>query len=606
MPQREESVYSFFRNMSAMDKFIDEWYDKALAAGQGFKTEAEREAYIESLGDPEDHPMFITDPEKLAKHPLTEAFRQLNEEDKTKYELVIMYKEEANDLIKKSDKKSLREAITRYTHALTFIEPAIAELKEHHNLSESFSKTNISPEVSRTETKPAVNPFLSFAGDSLDVSQVETKKATIKADMEGYAGESVLTFEEIRRKGQMREEKIKKQAERVTLAIIEQTRSQLLGNRAMAHLSLKNYGSCIKDCDVALYFWPQNIKAYYRKCKALLGLHRYQPCVDAAIACRKACIDVNDHYSPSEADQKAYQEVEKIVMEAKEQLKRQERDRLRIVVAQEKRRREILNVYQLCTGSKYHMQLGVPPGARPRSASNLTQKQIPGQVAKRNISSNTRSYVESNEEDAPEDSDSKKADRRKADSKYLQQLEHQCPFVDPEEPTNLRFPAVFLYPQHNQLDVIQGCGAENMLVDYIAQMFPEIEEGHDGSAAPWDHANEYVASKLICYIHLNGSESRVESAQEWLSYFDDSSPCPDDAPIGRSMVFDRDKFCQLHLGCTIGQILSCEGHVVPAGLLHVLVFVNNSATHKRFLQTARKNLAQMYTLMPNGIVSQQL
>ena len=116
--------------MSAMDNFIDEWYDKALAAGQGFKSEAERKAYIDSLGDPEDHPMFATDPDKLAAHPLTEAFRQLNEEDKTQYELVIVYKEEANDLMKRGDKKGWREAVVRYTHSLTFIEPAIAALKE--------------------------------------------------------------------------------------------------------------------------------------------------------------------------------------------------------------------------------------------------------------------------------------------------------------------------------------------------------------------------------------------------------------------------------------------------------------------------------------------
>jgi hypothetical protein len=116
--------------MSAMDNFIDEWYDKALAAGQGFKTEAERQAYIESLGDPEDHPMFATDPDKLSSHPMTEAFRQLNEEDKTQYELVIMYKEEANDLMKKGNKQGWRDAVVRYTHSLTFIEPAIATLKE--------------------------------------------------------------------------------------------------------------------------------------------------------------------------------------------------------------------------------------------------------------------------------------------------------------------------------------------------------------------------------------------------------------------------------------------------------------------------------------------
>ena len=34
-----------------MDNYIDEWYDAALAQGQGFKSEEDRQAYIASLGD---------------------------------------------------------------------------------------------------------------------------------------------------------------------------------------------------------------------------------------------------------------------------------------------------------------------------------------------------------------------------------------------------------------------------------------------------------------------------------------------------------------------------------------------------------------------------
>jgi len=641
-----------------MDNFIDEWYDKALAAGQGFKSEADRQAYIESLGDPEDHPMFSTDPEKIANHPLADAFRQLNEEDKTQYELTIMYKEEANDLMKRGDKKGWRDAVVRYTHALTFIEPAIATMNEQDNDTDTptnganaaeeeeeielksqsvlefeaqqrvfevqheaeQARTNaLELELARARANPAhtsgtkpakADAGLSFAGDSTDLSGVQAKKMEAIRGMEGYAGEKVLTFEEVRHKAQMREKKIKMQAAGVTLAIIEQTRSQILANRAMAQLSLKNYGMCIKDCDVALYFWPQNIKAYYRKCRSLCALHRYELCVDAGAACAGAAGD-----PPSAADQKALEEVGKVVLEAKEHIKRIERDRLRGVIANEKRKKEIVQVYEACTGPQYGIRLGVPPGMPPRGTLAATVNgKTELQSYKKNMSSNTRSYIEEGDSDEDVSTDAMKAARRKADSKYLQQLEHQYPFVDPEEPTQLRFPAVFLYPQHNQLDIIQGCAAGNMLVDYLAHMFPEVEGAAAGSAASWDATNEYVVSKLICYVHLNGSESRVESAQEWLSYYDKDSVCPADATCAgagagtapRNLTYDRDKFCQVHLGCTIGQILACEEHIVPAGLLHVLVFVNKSKTHKRFLQTARKSGAQMYTLMPGGALKQQL
>jgi len=653
--------------MSVMDNYIDAWYDAALAAGQGFKSEAERQAYIDSLGDPEDHPMFCTDPEKIAKHPLADAFRQLNEEDKTQYELVIMYKEEANDLMKRGDKKGWRDAVVRYTHALTFIEPAIAAMNEEdkdsntstdgiknaagagtgaveeievksqsvlqfehkqrafeaqqeaeqartHALEQELARARANP-AHTSGTKPVkADPSLSFDADCADLSGIEAKKAEAIKGMEGYAGEKVLTFEEVRHKAQMREKKIKMQAAGVTLPIIEQTRSQILTNRSLAQLSLKNYGMCIKDCDVALYFWPQNIKAYYRKCKALCALHRYELCVDAGETCRKVCDAKGADAAlllPA-ADQKALLEVDKVMSEAREQLKRIERDRLRVLVANEKRKKEIVHVYESCTGAQYRMQLGVPPGMPPRGtlASALNGK-ADLQAYKKNMSSNTRCYIEEGDSDGDDDAstDAMKTARRKADSKYLQQLEHQYPFVDPEAPAQLRFPAIFLYPQHNQLDIVQGCSAENMLVDYLTDMFPEIEDAQAESAAPWDVANEYVASKLICYIHMNGSESCVETAQEWLSYYDKDSVCPvglaGNSP-GRSLTFDKDKFCQVHLGCTVGQILACEGHIVPAGLLHVLVFVNKSKTHKRFLQTARKSRAAMFSLLPSGVLKEQL
>ena len=59
-----------------------DWIDEALKSGQGFKSEEEKQTYLASLGDPFDHPLFCTDPNKLAQHPLTEGLRQIKEEDK--------------------------------------------------------------------------------------------------------------------------------------------------------------------------------------------------------------------------------------------------------------------------------------------------------------------------------------------------------------------------------------------------------------------------------------------------------------------------------------------------------------------------------------------
>lgn len=55
----------------------------------------------------------------------------------------------------------------------------------------------------------------------------------------------------------------------------------LLVNRAMAHLGLANYRSCVQDCGAALRINNQNTKAFYRSAKALLALGRLQEADDA-------------------------------------------------------------------------------------------------------------------------------------------------------------------------------------------------------------------------------------------------------------------------------------------------------------------------------------
>ena len=103
---------------------MDDWYDRALAAGFGFKSEEEKQEYIKSIGDPMKHPLFAQTTEDLEGHPLTEAFRVLREEDKTLVELAEMYKEEGNQWIKKSTKKDYEAAFDRYSHALTYLDKA--------------------------------------------------------------------------------------------------------------------------------------------------------------------------------------------------------------------------------------------------------------------------------------------------------------------------------------------------------------------------------------------------------------------------------------------------------------------------------------------------
>lgn len=639
--------------MSAMDNYIDEWYDAALASGQGFKTPEERQAYIDSLGDPEEHPMFATDPDKLAAHPLTDAFRQLNEEDRTKYELVIMYKEEGNSLMKKGDKGGFREAVMRYTHALSFIEPALAEIQEvsaapaSNDATEEIKSASVlaferqqqkyaeekaaydafeadqeakialarRAEGHEAGTKPIkvdiskkkptaatnTNPLLNLDDIATDSTpeQIRAKKAEVVAAMEDYQGEKVLTFEEVVKRSEQRNAKIADQAGisvQVTPETVNQTRSQILGNRAMAQLSLKNYGSCVRDCHVAIYYWPHNYKAHYRKCKALAALHKYQMVMDAIDVCQKL-YDATSAQATS-ADTKAFAEVQKIGEIAREQLKKQERTRLKAVVAAEKKKQTLLEVFRVCSTS-YGVKFGVPTGVAPAGSKAATS------YDSKSFKSSSSSYLG----DSDEGEDIQPRRTVATDVRYLQQLENTTPFLDPEGSGDMRFPTIFLYPQYNQLDIIQAAEPQNMIVDYLAHMFPEIEAGNAGSAAPWDILNEYVVSKLVCYVHLNGGQGgTIHSEKEWLSYFDSSTVLTKEeiAVAAGSIESSADSFCHVHLGCTVGQVLRADKHVLPGGLLHVLVFVNKSKAHKKFLQTCRRHRAEMYRLSPSGEMTKQL
>ena len=111
--------------MAEWDNVIDDWYDQALANGQGFKSEEEKKAYLDSLGDPLDHPMFATSAEQIARHPLGDAFRLLKEEDKTAYELAVMYKDEGNEFMRGKTSEDYRNAIDKYDQALPFVPPYI-------------------------------------------------------------------------------------------------------------------------------------------------------------------------------------------------------------------------------------------------------------------------------------------------------------------------------------------------------------------------------------------------------------------------------------------------------------------------------------------------
>ena len=213
---------------------LDDWYDNALKAGQGFKSDKEREDYIKSIGDPMMHPLFAENTEDLEGNPLAEALRALREEDKTPIEIATMYKEEGNDWLKKGDKKSLHEAYDRYTHAINVLD-GIAQ-------AAVSGASTFNPTTGET-TAPKIHDEGRSTIASLYPSELQPREDRQNSMLSKDMNEEELML-----------------------------RSQIFSNRAMVSLSLMDYGSCIRDADSSILHWQKNIKAHYRKCKSLGNL----------------------------------------------------------------------------------------------------------------------------------------------------------------------------------------------------------------------------------------------------------------------------------------------------------------------------------------------
>lgn len=509
--------------MDAALAALSNWYDDALKSGMGFKNADERQAYINSLGDPEKHPMFATNTEDLEGHPYVEALRAIREEDKSNFDLAVMYKDEGNEWMKKTDKKSLTEAVDRYTHALGLVEKA----------------------------------------------QQDSDKSK----------EDVMKL-----------------------------KSQILGNRAQAHLTLGNLGSAKRDCFLSIACWPENIKSHYRLCKALYLLKQYELChkaCTAALAIDENAKDIKTLMEKSDADWET-------LRAGKERALTATFNSMNAVWK---------SVWDLANAADLKVALGYCP-------SNVSE---PTQL----VGVWPKITMEASEEDPTV----------------------RIPVIS--------WPMILLYPQYNKFDIIPDANVDAMLAEYLVTVFPERDE-EDPSYRPveWDASGEYVASNLVVYLQYEGSTScneRCSTFAQWQlacleNYASSLSGTVDSVNFGlRSIGMEAavsasaatsnvpqfesiEQFLQqrvnrenrlaaakktqlpvaspseggnrtpgvfeVHLGCTLRRILtsSLEGnrvrHILPRGVLSLIIFPRGSKAHKKFLKTLQDDGLSVEPLNP--------
>lgn len=480
--------------MSAGGEEEEDWIDMALKAGQGFKSEQEKEEYMKAIGDPFKHPMFATSAEDLAGNPLADAIRALKEEDKTLVQIAVMYKDEGNLLLKKKTPEAYTEAFSSYTDALSFVDQAV----------EAREAGSESPEDSQ-----------------------------------------------------------------VDLGLLK---SQILSNRALVCLNKKNYGSCIRDASDSIVAWSLNVKAHYRKAKAWLELRRYEDCVEA---CRVAesMIASGDMADISALAAKAREEMALAAAAA-----RQREERLDALRVEWTKAWEDISSFNMTLSSL---------SKKKKTASDPVAAGATGKICLGFALNDTPSQL------------------------------LEC-YPSKDESGLLAFPVLLLYPQHNQLDVIQSAGISNLLAEYLAEMFPELEAGVE--AVPWDVRKEYQVSSLVAYVLLQTSP-QISSCPEWLESCLDRR-CAEGLEGSEAAESSRKKqaervstfestaqtktYVEVHLGCSLQQLMQIPGYVVSGGIVTLVVYVRGNQSHTDFLSTLRADRSVLLKLQPHGVISKIL
>jgi hypothetical protein len=330
---------------------------------------------------------------------------------------------------------------------------------------------------------------------------------------------------------------------------IDLSKSQLLGNRALTSLSLLNYGSCIKDCDVAIKLWVKNMKAHYRRIKSLIAIKKYQLALDACNEVIEIFKGDNENMTDIIAfKEKCSTEVSKLLV------KKIEAD---AKLAQESTKWN--DAWQLCQANKVRL------GSHPQILESI--KSI-------KTAFHNQSIIPYREEGSRDE----------------------------------KWPVLFLYPQYNEIDVVLGVDKSDMLVMHLAQMFPEIEDSNPNPCVAWDAANEYHVSNFAVYIEVDNTfeiktrEEWVQSCEEIYYLFDNIDSYDDgDIDLRNSMkerIEEREskykklntklsKHYEVHLGCTFNRMLQCAEHYIHGGLLKILVYIKGNSCHNKFLAEHR-------------------
>jgi tetratricopeptide (TPR) repeat protein len=240
---------------------------------------------------------------------------------------------------------------------------------------------------------------------------------------------------------------------------LDDVKSTLYANAAMAHMQLKNWGHVRDDSTKALAFNQNNVKAWYRLAKAHDMLQNWEAAGDAI----ESGLAVE-----GESENKDLKKLEKLLEQKIQKARRARQQRER---ARAERVSRVKEVWKWCKES------GIRLGRVPLVA--------------------TVTDDEENNDDAEE-------------SRWHNHLPHTGCLPIRSSNGEWSWPCMFVYPSHLQSDFVESFGESEMLALRMAELFPELEDEVDETAIPWDYNNEFVCSKLTVYFEVHCTEGHNE------------------------------------------------------------------------------------------------
>lgn len=246
-----------------------------------------------------------------------------------------------------------------------------------------------------------------------------------------------------------------------TEAELDDIKSTICSNIALAHTMLSNWGHVRDECKKALIFNDANVKAWFRMAKAYQMLKDFEEAgnaIDRGLAI------------PGEEDNKDLLKLHKQLGDKvrKARQLRQQRERARA-----ERVSKVKAVWKHCQLETKNLKIHL--GRVPLVAS----------------------VTDDEDKDDHDEYDLH-------ESKWHNHLPHSG-LIPTSTNNEWSWPCMFLYPSHNQSDFIEKFREDEVLAMRMIEVFPELEDDRQETSMPWDFNNEFTCSQLAVYFEVHES-----------------------------------------------------------------------------------------------------